>query len=261
MAEIRIGTSGWVYKDWKGPFYPAELKAREHFGFYASQFSTTEINNSFYRLPSEAAVAGWAEQAPPGFLFAWKASQFITHRKRLLEPEQSIDLVFGRMAPLGEHFGPVLFQLPPSLKRDDERLTHFLDQLPRDRRCTVEFRHPSWYEGPVLDRLREHDVALCISDHHHAPSPWEATASWIYVRGHGPGGRYFGSYENAELERWAERLKAWRSEGRDAFCYFDNDIKAAAPEDAKRLITLTEAPDARSSHTKDFALSADATIG
>jgi uncharacterized protein YecE (DUF72 family) len=260
MAEIRIGTSGWVYKDWKGPFYPAELKAKDHFAFYATQFSTTEINASFYRLPGETMVKGWAAKAPPGFLFAWKASQYITHRKRLLEPEESVGLVFERMGHLAEHFGPVLFQLPPSLKRDDERLARFLDALPRDRRHTVEFRHPSWYEAAVFDRLRAHDVSLCLSDHHHAPAPWEVTASWVYVRGHGPGGRYFGSYDDAELDRWAERLAAWRAEGRDAFCYFDNDIKAAAPDDAKRLLARVQ-PALRPSHRKDFASDANATIG
>jgi uncharacterized protein YecE (DUF72 family) len=238
MGAIRIGTSGWVYKDWKGPFYPADLPAKRWFEHYASRFSTTEINGSFYRLPTEKAVAGWAQAAPPGFVFAWKASQYITHAKKLKDVGDSIALVFGRMDPLGDHFGPVLFQLPPQLRLNIERLADFLKLLPKHRRCTVEFRHPSWYVPQVMDLLRDHDVALCISDHHAAPSPWETTASFLYLRGHGPGGRYFGRYEEATLRDWAGRLKAW---GADAYAYFDNDIKSAAPADAARLIELVGA--------------------
>jgi uncharacterized protein YecE (DUF72 family) len=238
MDRIHIGTSGWTYDDWKGPFYPAALKAKDRFGFYASQFDTTEINGSFYRLPSEKAVAAWAAAAPPGFVFAWKASRFITHNKKLKDVADSIALVFGRMDPLGEHFGPVLFQLPPQLHLDRERLARFLDLLPRRRRCTVEFRHPSWYVGPVFDLLRDHETARCISDHHAAPSPWEKTASFLYVRGHGPGGRYAGRYPDKTLDDWAGRIAAFEG---PAFAYFDNDIKAAAPEDALRLVALVDA--------------------
>jgi uncharacterized protein YecE (DUF72 family) len=232
MAAIRIGTSGWVYRDWKGPFYSPEVRAKDWLAYYASRFPTAEINGSFYRLPSEAAVAGWAERAPPGFVFAWKASRFITHNKKLRDVADSISLVFGRMAPLGDHFGPVLFQLPPQLRADHGRLKDFLALLPRGRRCTVEFRHPSWYAAEILDLLAQHDVALCISDHAAAPSPWVETASFAYVRGHGPTGRYFGRYPEATLEDWAGRLAA---ADRDAYVYFDNDIKSAAPADAAAL--------------------------
>ncbi len=238
MGRVRIGTSGWVYRDWKGPFYPEALPAKRWLGFYASRFETTEINGSFYRLPSEAAVKGWADTAPEGFVFAWKASRYITHAKKLKDVGDSLALVFGRMDPLGSHFGPVLFQLPPQLRRDDERLARFLDQLPPHRRCAVEFRDPSWYAPAVLDRLREHGAALCISDHAAAPSPWEATADFLYVRGHGPSGRYFGRYDGAALEQWAAHLAAFDG---DAYVYFDNDIKSAAPFDAERLIGLLAA--------------------
>src|SRR3569623_137120 len=145
MGELRIGCSGWSYRHWRGDFYPQGLAAKREFEFYASRFDTAEINGSFYRLPSEAAVAGWAARAPEGFLFAWKASRYITHNKKLNDCADSVDLVFGRMAPLGEHFGPVLFQLPPNLHFNPDRLGGFLELLPRDRRCTFEFRHPSWY--------------------------------------------------------------------------------------------------------------------
>jgi uncharacterized protein YecE (DUF72 family) len=138
------------------------------------------------------------------------------------------------MAPLGEKEGPRLIQLPPQLRRDDERLAGFLKLLPRGRH-TVEFRHPSWYDPAVFALLTDFDAALCISDHHSAPSPWEVTATWVYVRGHGPGGRYRGRYGDAELTRWATRIAAWRAEGRDVYAYFDNDVKSAAPFDALEL--------------------------
>ena len=235
MSEVRIGCSGWTYKDWTGPFYPPGTKDRERLEYYAGRFDTTEINASFYRLPSQAAVEGRARRAPRGFVFAWKLSRFITHNKKLKDCADSIALVFGRMAGLGEHYGPVLIQLPPQLRRNDERLAQFLALLPPGRRYTVEFRDPSWYEPAVFEILHRHDASLCISDHHAAPSPWEVTASWIYVRGHGPGGRYHGRYPADELAVWAARIAAWRAEGRDVYVYFDNDVKSAAPFDAEAL--------------------------
>jgi len=237
MAQLRIGCSGWVYKDWLGPFYPEGTKDRDRLAYYATQFDTAEINASFYRLPSEAMVEGWAARAPDGFLFAWKVSRFITHNKKLRDCAEPVALVFGRMAPLGDKLGPSLIQLPPQLRRDDDRLAGFLRLLPKGRH-TVEFRHPSWYDPAVFRLLGEFDAALCISDHHSAPAPWEVTASWVYVRGHGPGGRYFGRYEPPELAQWAARIAAWRAEGRDVYAYFDNDVKSAAPFDALALIGL-----------------------
>jgi uncharacterized protein YecE (DUF72 family) len=241
MADLRIGCSGWAYKDWRGPFYPPEVRLKDHLAYYASRFSTAEINASFYRLPSPAAVARWREDTPPGFLFAWKASRFLTHNKKLNDPADSLALILGRMEGLGEKYGPVLFQLPPMLHLDRERLAAFLNLLPKDRRATIEFRHPSWYVPAVCDLLREHDVALCLSDHHDAPAPWEVTAGWVYVRAHGPGGRYAGRYPEADLRSLAGRIADWRAQGRDVFCYYDNDIKSAAPKDAERLIALTAA--------------------
>jgi len=239
MRRLPVGTSGWVYAHWKAAFYPEGLRAKDRFRFYSEHFDTTEINGSFYRLPSEAAVAGWAAAAPPGFVFAWKASRFITHNKKLKDVAASLDLVFGRMAPLGDHLGPALFQLPPQLRFDPERLATFLALLPRERRVSIEFRHPSWYAPETFALLRRHDVALCISDHAAAPAPWQPTASFLYVRGHGPGGRYFGRYEARALESWAERIVKF---GGDAYAYFDNDIGAAAPADAERLKQLIGQP-------------------
>jgi uncharacterized protein YecE (DUF72 family) len=234
-GQVRIGTSGWAYPHWKGRFYPEGVRLKDRLAWYAGRFDTVEINGSFYRLPSEAAVAAWAEQAPDGFLFAWKASRYITQAKKLKEVEAPVALVFERMAPLGEHLGPALFQLPPQLRLNIDRLTNFLRLLPEQARVAVEFRHPSWYAPEVFRLLADHDVALCISDHHDAPAPWEATASHVYVRGHGPGGRYVGRYPAAVLERWAGQVAGWRAEGRDVYAYFDNDIDGAAPLDADAL--------------------------
>lgn len=238
MTDVRIGCSGWSYKDWRGPFYPPEVKVKDHLAYYASQFGTAEINASFYRLPTEKAVAAWRDSVPDGFVFAWKASRFLTHNKKLNDPKDSLELIVGRMAPLGDRFGPILFQLPPSLHLDYQRLATFLGLLPKGRRCTVEFRHPGWYRADIFRLLGDHDVALTISDHHDAPSPWEATASFVYIRAHGPGGRYYGRYDDGALKQMAGRLKDWRKAGKDVFCYFDNDIRSAAPQDAKRLIDL-----------------------
>ena len=238
MAELRVGCSGWVYRHWRGDFSPAGLKQKDEFAFYAARFDTAEINASFYRLPSETTVEAWRAKAPEGFVFAWKASRFLTHIKRLKDVEESLQLVLGRMAPLGDHFGPVLFQLPPSMKLDLERLESFLALLPPERRCTIEFRHPSWYVEEVYRALAGADASLCLSDHHHAPAPFVTTASWVYVRGHGPGGHYWGDYPDETLADWAGHMRRWLDAGKDVYAYFDNDIGGAAPRDAERLRAL-----------------------
>ncbi len=227
-----------MYGHWRGPFYPERLRAADWFRHYAERFDCCEINGSFYRLPSEAAVAAWAEAAPPGFLFAWKVSRYLTHAKKLKDPQESLDLIFGRMRGLGAHGGPALFQLHPLMKRNDERLAGLLERLPGDFRHAIEFRHPSWYADPVYDMLRAHGVAFCISDHHDAPSPWVETAPLVYLRGHGPGGHYHGSYPEETLADWAKRIDAAARSGREVHAYFDNDIGCEAPRDAERLRRL-----------------------
>jgi len=198
LPEVRIGTSGWHYEAWRGPFYPEDIKTKDFLSFYITQFATTELNNPFYRLPTEATVQTWRASTPEDFLFAWKASRLITHLKRLKDVEENVPFMFKRAEGLGQKLGPALFQLPPSLKADRERLARFLALLPTHQRHTFEFRHPSWYEPPILDLLREHDVALCLSDHAAAPAPRVVTASFVYIRAHGPSGRYWGSY-SAEM--------------------------------------------------------------
>jgi uncharacterized protein YecE (DUF72 family) len=245
MSDVRIGTSGWHYGSWWGPFFPQDLKKKDALRYYGSQFSATELNAPFYRTPTVEAVRGWVEQTPDDFLFAWKASKFITHWKRLSErSENSIELLESRLKLLGRKAGPVLFQLPPRFEANRERLAAFLEMLPKRRRYVFEFRHPSWYDDAILDVLRERNVALCISDHHHAPAPWVATATHVYLRPHGPGGRYQGSYGDETFRDWARHIARWRRQGRDVFCFFDNDQKSAAPLDARRLAALA-APKSR----------------
>jgi uncharacterized protein YecE (DUF72 family) len=238
LAGIEIGTSGWHYGSWRGPFYPKEVKIRDQLGFYATRFRTAEINNSFYRLPTAKAVAEWRAAVPADFVFAWKASRYITHFRRLKDCGESIKLVFGRMDGLGENFGPVLFQLPPQFHADRERLASFLNLLPKKRQIAFEFRHASWYDEAIFDVLRDHNASLCISDHAAAPSPWETTADFVYLRGHGPGGQYKGAYSDATLREWAKSIRQWRRSECEVYVYFDNDQKSQAPRDAERLTSL-----------------------
>jgi uncharacterized protein YecE (DUF72 family) len=238
MSKVYIGTSGWSYKSWRGPFFPKEVKIKDHLRYYASQFSTTELNGVFYRTPTVEAVRGWREQTPADFVFAWKASKFITHWKRLTNSENSIELMVSRLKILSPKSGPVLFQLPPRFKANRERLASFLKLLPKCWPYAFEFRDPSWYEDDILDLLRDNDISLCLSDHHDAPSPWEVTARHVYVRGHGPGGTYKDHYPDKTLRAWARDIAKWKRQRRTVFVYFDNDQKSAAPKDAQRLLEL-----------------------
>jgi uncharacterized protein YecE (DUF72 family) len=241
MSEIWIGTSGWSYDSWRGPLYPSDLPKKDWLRFYASSFPSAEINGSFYRTPTLEAVRAWREQTPREFKFAWKASKFITHWKRLTAKcENSIALMETRLRLLGPKAAVVLFQLPPNFQKDAARLDAFLHMLPRRYRYAFEFRHRSWYDDDILEVLRAHETALCISDHADAPAPWETTAAHVYLRGHGPSGRYHGSYSSRTLQRWATRLMTWQGEGREVFVYFDNDQKAAAPTDARRFTAMIE---------------------
>src|SRR5262249_38119155 len=178
MSKVWIGTSGWHYDSWRGPFFPKDLRAKDHLRFYAEHFPTTELNGVFYRTPTEEAVRFWRDGTPEHFLFAWKSSKFITHLKRLgWKCDNGIALMESRLKILGRKAGPVLFQLAPNMQADRERLAAFLKILPKRRRYAFEFRHRSWYEEEILDVLRARNVALCLSDHHDAPAPWEVTAS------------------------------------------------------------------------------------
>lgn len=236
MARILIGTSGWHYDSWRGPFFPKDLLLKDQLQYYASQFATTELNGVFYRTPTPDAVKSWRQQTGEDFVFAWKASKFITHWKRLSEKSvSSLDLLEDRLSRLGDKAGPILFQLPPNFHADVGRLKSFFKLLPKERRYSFEFRHPSWYTPEIFRLLSRQNISLCISDHHDAPSPWKRTADFVYVRGHGPGGRYKGHYSTNALSKWTTRIRSWKKQGCDVYVYFDNDQKSAAPAGALRL--------------------------
>jgi uncharacterized protein YecE (DUF72 family) len=236
---ILIGTSGWSYPSWRGPFFDRSVPVARHLEFYAERFATTELNGVFYRTPSVEAVRSWAERTPDDFVFAWKASKFITHWKRLTDKcRNSLELMESRLRLLGGKAGPVLFQLPPQFRKNRERLACFLRLLPPRRRYAFEFRHASWYEHDVLDLLRDNEIALCISDHHDAPAPWTVTADHVYVRGHGPTGQYRDHYPSKTLRSWARLLCDLQRRRHDVYVYFDNDQKSAAPKDALRLAEM-----------------------
>ena len=214
--RLLAGTSGYAFKEWKGSFYPTDMKDDGWLGYYAGKFPTVEINNTFYRLPKQSVLEEWAAQVPETFTFSIKASQRITHFARL-KPEcaDALGFLLKNTATLGSRIGPILFQLPPNLKKDLPRLRAFLDLLPADRKFTMEFRHESWFEDDVLDALREHDVALCIGEQEDFACPVHSTASWGYFRLH----RF--DYDDAAHAKWAKCIsdQQWN----EAYVYFKHD--------------------------------------
>jgi uncharacterized protein YecE (DUF72 family) len=235
---IHIGTSGWHYKHWKGLFYPAGMQPQEYLNHYLRYFRTVEINNSFYRLPTYETFASWRESVPDGFVFAVKASRFITHMKKLKDPQQSFGNFMQQVVALEEKLGPILFQLPPRWHCDLARLRQFLEALPGGLHYTFEFRDHTWYNETVYDLLRQHQAAFCIYDLEQHQSPVVVTAAFVYIRLHGPEGRYNGSYSDEALGAWAAAARNWQQESRTVYIYFDNDIGGHAVGDAQRLQNL-----------------------
>jgi uncharacterized protein YecE (DUF72 family) len=233
-CDVRIGCSGFHYKHWRGPFYPEKFAASKMLAFYIQHFDTVELNNTFYRLPPEHAVIDWRESTPPDFVYAVKGSRFITHMKKLLDPEPALDKFFSRSGLLAEKLGVVLFQLPPFLDQDLPRLEAFLQALPEGR-YAFEFRHTGWQTPECYRLLRRYNAAFCAFDLAGAQSPVEITADFTYVRLHGPGGAYQGSYSDEALSAWAQRIHRWSRDLKAVYCYFDNDIGGYAPENALRL--------------------------
>jgi uncharacterized protein YecE (DUF72 family) len=242
-CEVRIGTSGWHYKHWLADFYPARYPADKMFSWYAREFRTVEINNSFYRLPEKRTFARWKELSPPGFVFAVKASRFITHMKRLKDVEDSLEVFFARLEPLGSSLGPVLFQLPPKWKVNVDRLSQFLSLLPRPRQYAIEFRDESWSRQEVYQLLHRQNVALCVHDWREMAWPMELTADFTYLRFHGSGSRYGGSYPEQTLKKWARRIRTWQPRLSTLFIYFNNDIGGHAVHNARSLRRLLERDD------------------
>lgn len=233
--DIFIGTSGWSYGHWKGNFYPAGLTAAEMLPFYASHFRTAEINNSFYQLPSEHAVERWKNSVPEDFVFSVKASRFITHMKKLKNPETTMPPFMERVKLLGPKLGPILFQLPSRWHLNLERLSTFLKSLDNSHRYIFEFRDKSWFDEQVYAVLAAQRAAFCIYDMAGVLAPRQVTTDFVYIRLHGPDGPYCGCYDQAALSAWAEQIHSWQAQGKAVYCYFDNDQNGHAAQNARDL--------------------------
>jgi uncharacterized protein YecE (DUF72 family) len=239
VKTVRVGCSGWNYPHWRERVYPKGVPQRRWLAHYVTLFDTVEVNNTFYRLPRREAVAAWVEETPPDFLFAVKASRFLTHMKRLADMGRGVERFYERIEPLAASpkMGPVLWQLPETFRRDDERLAFALGRLPPGRHC-FEFRHASWFVPDVYAALREHGVALVVGDHPERPfQTHEVTADWTFVRFHyGSRGRN-GNYSERELQTWKRRIAQWRRRV-EVFAYFNNDWEGYAVKNAARLRSL-----------------------
>ncbi len=233
--DIHTGTSGWHYDHWRGPFYPQDLPKDSFLTFYARHFRSVEINNSFYQLPRGETLAMWRKETPPDFTFALKGSRYITHMKKLKDPEKSLPPFLDVADGLQDKLGPLLFQLPPRWRCNPGRLEGFLGSLPSGYRCAFEFRDQSWFNDDTYRVLSGHGAAFCIYDLAGRISPKEVTADFIYVRLHGPDGAYKGRYNKGVLSGWAGALSTWARQGKEVFCYFDNDEAGYAAENALEL--------------------------
>jgi len=238
--QYYIGTSGWHYDHWRHLFYPDKLPRAKWLDFYAHHFTTVELNNSFYRLPSEQAFAAWRDSSPASFTFAVKVSRFITHIKRLKNSEEPLDTFLTRAKILGEKLGPLLYQLPPSMHRDDARLESFLSILPQGMKHVLEFRHESWLDDRMFEVLRRYNVGLCVFDMPGLTCPLVATADFAYIRFHGSTGLYSSCYSDDELAEWARRLASLPSKVKSVYIYFNNDAEAFAMRNAMTLRNYLE---------------------
>ncbi len=236
-----IGTSGWHYDHWRDKFYPPKLAKASWLEFYAHHFPTVELNASFYHLPSENAFTTWHKSSPPDFTFAVKVSRFITHIKRLKDCAEPLQNFLKRAEILGEKLGPLLYQLPPGMHRDDTTLESFLVILPKGRHHVFEFRHESWLDSAVFDILRRYNVGLCIFDMPKLTCPLVATADFAYVRFHGSGALYASNYSDEELADWAKKLGQLPDTVKAVYIYFNNDIGGYALDNARTLRTLLQA--------------------
>ena len=238
VSNIHVGCSGWVYKHWRGIFYPEGLPQKHWFERYAEEFDTVEINASFYRLPLASTFEGWREKAPPSFHYAVKVNRFITHMKKLLECDAEVAQFIALARPLGDKLGPLLYQLPPSLHKNLERLEAFLSRLPRELEQVVEFRHKSWYDEDVLALLDRYGVGFVAHDLKGLVSPRWASGRTAYVRFHGAAGKYWGRYPDEALLAWTDWSLEQVRQGRSVWCYFNNDIHGHALDDARTLKSM-----------------------
>ncbi|MGH7970543.1 MAG: DUF72 domain-containing protein, partial [Limisphaerales bacterium] len=239
MKRIFIGTRGWSYKSWEKEFYPEGLPQKRHFEFYVTQFSTVEINLTFYRLPTHKAVEGWREHAPEGFVYAIKGSRFITHIKRIKDLDGALARFFEHIQPLQKRIGVILWQLPPTLRKDVARLSAFLKLLPRRYHHAVEFRHESWLDDEVFEALRKHKTTHVSVSSLRMPMNLTVTSEVVYIRFHGLEGGAAHDYTHDELKPWAAHIRAQRRRGKTVYAYFNNDANVRAPGNAKLLMQMT----------------------
>jgi len=237
-ATIRVGTSGWHYGHWAGTFYPESLPKKAWLDHYASHFDTVELNNTFYHLPRETTVANWATQSPKGFLFAVKASRYITHIKRLKDTGDALQLLHERVTPLKRKLGPILFQLPPSMRKDLALLEDFAGGLPASVLNVFEFRHKSWFSDDLFELMERLGLAFCVHDWATVHTPRVRTGDIVYIRFHGPTGRYGGCYSDEDLAGWAEWISGQVRTTRGVFVYFNNDAQGFALRNAATLLRM-----------------------
>jgi len=241
MDGVRIGTSGWTYDHWAGRFYPDGLARARWRDYYAERFDTVELNASFYRWPGVRPFQGWSRSLPDGFALSVKASRWLSHGRRLNDPEGAwAERLAAAMRALGDRAGVVLVQLPGDLERDDARLGTFLARMPGDVKVAMELRHPSWDDDAVAAVLEKHGAAYVVTHGTGLHTVLRATAPFVYCRWHGPTDSplYAGRYSPEELETWAGRVTRWHEEGREVWGYFDNDGSGFAPENARELLAL-----------------------
>lgn len=236
--RLLIGTSGWNYEHWRGLFYPRNIRGSDWLEFYSRYFATVEINYSFYRLPEASSFDAWREQVPDDFTFAVKASRYLTHRKKLKDPQEPIDRLFSRARHLGPKLGPALYQLPPRWHANVDRLHEFLSLLPTDVRHAVEFRDPSWLIDPVFELLTQYSVGYCMMSAPDLPLVMKVTAPFAYIRMHNGGHETDGNYEEPHLKWWAQAVLSLL-ETADVYVYFNNDQQGFAVRNALRLAELT----------------------
>jgi len=248
MPNLFIGTSGWVYNDWEGKFYPEKISSKEKLKHLANHFNTTEINSSFYHLPREKTFQGWYNRTPRGFLFSVKVSRYITHIKRLKSVKRPWKKFFKRALNLKQKLGPVLFQFPPSFKADNKnikRLRIILEYITEDQnsissdfksfRSSIEFRHQSWCQDKIYKILRKYNIGWVISDSSKYPRSDTATSDFVYFRLHGPDKMFASKYTENQLEQLSEKIKKWQKSGKNVYVYFNNDFQAYAIENAISL--------------------------
>ncbi len=238
-SKVHIGTSGWNYKSWRDSFY-GDTPQNQWLRFCAERFTGIEVNGTFYKLPEKSTFEKWRDETPERFRFAIKGHRYVTHNKKLLDVEESVIRCRESASPLGKRLAAVVWQLPAFLKKDIDRLEKFLDALRqwKSTRHAIEFRHKSWFDDEVTERLRRHAVAVCVSDAPDWPMWEEVTTDLVYIRLHGHTRKYASSYSNHSLRKWAARIRDWLDENRAVHTYFDNDAEGAAPQNALTLLEM-----------------------